>query len=90
MTQDRRAVVKSADMPDELQADAIDIATQALDRFAVFAEVAASIKKEFDKKYNPAWHCVVGSSFGYFMTHNTKHFVYISVGQLAVQLWKCG
>ena len=25
---------------------------------------AAYIKKEFDKKYNPTWHCVVGRNFG--------------------------
>ncbi len=26
--------------------------------------MAAYIKKEFDKKYNPAWHCIVGRNFG--------------------------
>ena len=90
MAQDRRAVVKNVDMSDEMQTDAIDIATQALDRFNIEKDIAAYIKKEFDKKYNPTWHCVVGRSFGSFVTHETKHFVYFYIGQVAVQLWKCG
>merc|ERR1711907_662277 len=27
-------------------------------------DIAAQIKKEFDKEYTPTWHCIVGSSFG--------------------------
>jgi dynein light chain LC8-type len=64
MAQDRRAVVKNVDMSDELQTDAIDIATQALDRFNIEKDIAAYTKKEFDKKYNPTSHCVVWRSFG--------------------------
>lgn len=90
MSQDKRAVVKNVDMSDEMQTDAIDIATQALDRFNIEKDIAAYIKKEFDKKYNPTWHCVVGRSFGSFVTHETKHFVYFYIGQVAIQLWKCG
>ena len=26
--------------------------------------MAAFIKKEFDKKYSPTWHCIVGRNFG--------------------------
>ena len=26
--------------------------------------MAAYIKKEFDKKFNPTWHCIVGRNFG--------------------------
>ena len=47
MTQDRRAVVKNVDMSEEMQTDAIEIATQALDRFNIEKDVAAYIKKEF-------------------------------------------
>ena len=43
------------------QQDAIDIATQALEKFSIEKDIAAYIKKEFDKKYNPTWHCIVGS-----------------------------
>ena len=38
--------------------------SQALDKFNVEKDMAAFIKKEFDKKYSPTWHCIVGRNFG--------------------------
>ena len=37
---------------------------QAVELHAVEKEIAAHIKKHFDAKYKPTWHCVVGKSFG--------------------------
>lgn len=37
---------------------------QALEKFNIEKDIAAYIKKEFDKKYNPTWHCIVGRNFG--------------------------
>jgi hypothetical protein len=34
----------------------VDIATQALEKYNIEKDIAAYIKKEFDKKYNPTWH----------------------------------
>ena len=48
------------------------------------------IKKEFDKKYNPTWHCIVGRNFGSYVTHETKHFIYFYLGQVAILLFKSG
>ena len=90
MSQDKRAVVKNVDMSDDMQNKAIDTAIQAPDSFNIEKDIASFIKKEFDKTYNPTWHCVVGRSFGSFVTHETKHFIYFYIGQVAVQLWKCG
>ena len=39
-------------------------ATQALEKYNIEKDIAAFIKKEFDKKYNPTWHAVVGRNFG--------------------------
>jgi hypothetical protein len=87
-----------------------------------FQDVAAYIKKEFDKKYNPTWyvwnmrlnacsisgldfvtddvngfdtssysrHVIVGRNFGSYVTHETKHFIYFYLGQVAVLLFKSG
>ncbi|KAM3143131.1 Dynein light chain 2 [Paramecium bursaria] len=78
---DRKAVVKNADMSEEMQQDAIDCANQALEKFNIEKDIAAFIKKEFDKKYNPTWHCIVGRNFGSYVTHETKHFIYFYMGQ---------
>ena len=32
----------------------------------VYKQIAAEIKKEFDRKYKPYWHCVVGNNVEYF------------------------
>ncbi|KAF2976243.1 hypothetical protein EK904_002678 [Melospiza melodia maxima] len=45
---------------------------------------------EFDKKYNPTWHCIVGRNFGSYVTHETKHFIYFYLGQVAILLFKSG
>ena len=56
----RRAVIKNADMSEEMQQEAVDVATTALSKYGIEKDVAAHIKKEFDKKYHPTWHCIVG------------------------------
>ena len=50
--------------------------SQALEKYNIEKDIAAFIKKEFDKKYNPTWHCIVGRNFGSYVTHETKHFIY--------------
>ena len=110
---DRKAVVKNADMSEDMQQEAVDVATQvriytlpythscstliailctvqAMEKFNIEKDIAAFIKKEFDKKYNPTWHCIVGRNFGSYVTHETKHFVYFYMGQVAVLLFKSG
>ena len=69
---DRKAVIKNADMSEEMQQDAVDCATQALEKYNIEKDIAAYIKKEFDKKYNPTWHCIVGRNFGSYVTHETR------------------
>ena len=87
---DRKAVIKNADMSEEMQQDAVECATQALEKYNIEKDIAAHIKKEFDKKYNPTWHCIVGRNFGSYVTHETKHFIYFYLGQVAVLLFKSG
>ncbi|KAI1903249.1 hypothetical protein AGOR_G00025270 [Albula goreensis] len=87
---DRKAVIKNADMSEDMQQDAVDCATQAMEKFNIEKDIAAYIKKEFDKKYNPTWHCIVGRNFGSYVTHETKHFIYFYLGQVAILLFKSG
>ena len=43
---DRKAVIKNADMSEDMQQDAIDCATQALEKYNIEKDIAAFIKKE--------------------------------------------
>ena len=76
-------------MSEDMQQDSIDCATQALEKYNIEKDIAAFIKKEFDKKYNPTWHCVVGRNFGSYVTHETKHFIYFYLGEVSCgTLWQ--
>ena len=39
-------------------------ALQAIDKYTVEKDIAAYVKREFDKRHSPTWHCVVGRNFG--------------------------
>ncbi|XWS47673.1 hypothetical protein CRYUN_Cryun13aG0004100 [Craigia yunnanensis] len=51
-------------------------------------QLAMCLKKEFDALYGPAWHCIVGKSFGSFVTHASGGFLYFSVDKLCFLLFK--
>lgn len=74
----RKAVVKNADMSEEMQHDAIDCSNTALEKYNIEKDIAAFIKKEFDKKYNPTWHCIVGRNFGSYVTRNQAFYLFLS------------
>ena len=43
-------------MSEEMQQDLVDCATQALEKYNIETDIAAYVKKEFEKKHNPTWH----------------------------------
>ncbi len=95
MAEQRKAVIKNADMSEPMQQDAVDVASIALSKYNIekvrlefkadrvsipsfsnriaFShpkficshpqDVAAYIKKEFDKKHNPTWYVLVSLLF---------------------------
>ncbi|XP_059443545.1 uncharacterized protein LOC132175585 [Corylus avellana] len=75
--------VVSVDMPPFMQIHAADCARKACDSLEKLSSktLALTIKKEFDGVYGPAWHCIVGTSFGSFVTHSVGGFMYFSVDQ---------
>lgn len=42
---DRKAVIKNADMTEDMQQDAVDCATQAMEKYNIEKDIAAYIKK---------------------------------------------
>ncbi|KAJ7945946.1 Dynein light chain [Quillaja saponaria] len=83
--------VVSADMPPFMQIHAFDCARKTFDSMEKFTSktLALTLKKEFDGVYGPAWHCIVGTSFGSFVTHSVGGFLYFSMDQkLYILLFK--
>lgn len=48
----------------------------------------ASLFQEFDSTYGPAWHCIVGTSFGSYVTHSLGGFLYFSVDKVHILLFR--
>ena len=82
--------IKNADMNDVLQVEVVELAKTAMDRFNTEKDIANFIKKELDRSHTPFWHCIVGRNFGSYVTHETKHFVYFYIDELAVLAFKAG
>ncbi|EPY35116.1 dynein light chain LC8-type [Strigomonas culicis] len=85
---ERKTNVKVADMSPEMQTEAIDIATKAIKEHQMETDIAAHIKKEFDKRYFPTWQCIVGRNFGADVEHEAKGLFYFYIGQLSVLIWR--
>ena len=63
---------------------------QAIEKFNVEKDIAAYVKKEFDRKHGQTWHCIVGRNFGSYVTHESGNFIYFYLGKVAVLLFKAG
>ena len=58
--------------------------------FLLHQNAAKMIKDTMDKKFGPTWHAVVGEGFGFDITHDCRHLLYMFFGgSIAICLWKC-
>ncbi|KAH0574503.1 Dynein light chain [Spironucleus salmonicida] len=87
---DRQIIIKLQDMPEDMQGEAQELASQAMERFVLEKDISAYIKKEFDKKFQPCWHVLVGKNFTTNISHEAKRMIYFYVGQLAFLIFKSG
>mmetsp|Transcript_6905 Transcript_6905/g.10417 ORF Transcript_6905/g.10417 Transcript_6905/m.10417 type:complete len:103 (-) Transcript_6905:261-569(-) len=82
------------DMSDDVLKDAIETSRRVLDEYPDFEtnglDVAEKIKREFDERWEPNWHVVIGRNFGSFVTHETRCFLYFYLGDKAVMIFKAG
>ncbi|GJN21432.1 hypothetical protein PR202_gb08904 [Eleusine coracana subsp. coracana] len=82
--------VRAADMALPLQRRAIRLAYEAIAAMPRLdsKRLALALKKEFDTAYGPAWHCIVGTSFGSYVTHSLGGFLYFSVDKVYILLFR--
>ncbi|XP_057824615.1 uncharacterized protein LOC131036683 [Cryptomeria japonica] len=90
VAQQVNARVRAADMPSKMQAHAFRCARAECDNHHTFSSkhMAFTLKKEFDRAYGPAWHCIVGTSFGSFVTFSVGGFLYFSIDKVSVLLFQ--
>lgn len=63
----RRAIITNFDMPKEMLYYATETANEALKSYTCKEDVAAHVKRAFDEKYGPSWHCVAGRDFSRYV-----------------------
>ncbi|PHH77482.1 hypothetical protein CDD80_546 [Ophiocordyceps camponoti-rufipedis] len=80
--------VLTASKTDDMQQESIEVAQEAMAKFTIEKDIAQHIKRTFDERKGPTWHCIVGRNFGSFVTHETKHFIYFYLGHCAILLFK--
>ncbi|WJX16737.1 hypothetical protein P8452_06728 [Trifolium repens] len=84
--------VRACDMSLALQKHAFQCARDHLDSMPSkkvdSKHLALLLKKEFDSSYGPAWHCIVGTSFGSYVTHSLGGFLYFSIDKVHILLFK--
>eukprot|EP00826_Nyctotherus_ovalis_P016714 TRINITY_DN14851_c0_g1_i11.p2 TRINITY_DN14851_c0_g1~~TRINITY_DN14851_c0_g1_i11.p2 ORF type:complete len:101 (+),score=45.13 TRINITY_DN14851_c0_g1_i11:159-461(+) len=98
MEDNKKIVIRSMDISTEMQQDAANCVQyvfelygdpkRKLDITGKEEEVARKIKEEFDVKHNPTWHCIVGRSFGSYVTYEMKNCINLYKGPFSVLLWK--
>ncbi|KAE8707394.1 Dynein light chain 1 [Hibiscus syriacus] len=80
--------IVSVDMPPFMQIHAVDCARKTHDSLEKFTSkaLALTLKKEFDGVYGPAWHCIVGTSFGSFVTHSVVVSLFLNGSKVVCSL----
>eukprot|EP01083_Nonionella_stella_P098522 277097_1 len=86
----QKSIIKFSDMNNELKSEASDIVISAADKHGKnFEVISRTVKETMDKKFGPSWHCIIGEGFGYEITHEQKHMLYMFYQTIAIVLFKC-
>ncbi|ODQ47769.1 hypothetical protein PICMEDRAFT_15668 [Pichia membranifaciens NRRL Y-2026] len=77
-------IVKSADMEQEQQTEALEIAsTLYAELKSKQSELASALKGKLDETFGGPWHVVVGKSFSSSVSHEKNGFIYFYIENLA-------
>eukprot|EP00760_Papus_ankaliazontas_P022719 PhM_4_TR18954/c0_g1_i1/m.8818/K10418/DYNLL; dynein light chain LC8-type len=82
------AIIKSSAMQRDMEQDAVDCASHAFQLYKDQKDIAQFIKREFDNKYNPLWHVIVGRHFASYVAHDVKDHVYFFLGDVGILVWR--
>ena len=76
------------EMTQELKEEVETQINKALDKFSAEKDISSYLKKHFDSKHGPNWHCCVGKHFASYVSYYAKHYIFFYIGQMAVLLYK--
>ena len=77
------------EMDDKMKDDVESLVNKAMDQKGdTERDISEFIKKFFDYTYGPNWHCCVGKHFASYVTYQSKNYMFLYIGQLAILLYK--
>jgi len=50
--------------------------------------IAKKIKVEADEKWGGKWHVIIGRNFGCHATHQSRHFLFFYISDVAIMIFK--
>ncbi|EWM26319.1 dynein light chain axonemal [Nannochloropsis gaditana] len=84
-------IIKQHDMASEMFSEAVELITMAVDKHAIsknYEAAAGMIKITFDKKFGNNWHVIIGEGFGFEISYQQQHLLYVFIGTLGVLCYK--
>jgi dynein light chain LC8-type len=78
------------------QSSTLEIATNALktmdktEKINYYKDVAQSVKAEMDSTKGGTWNVIVGTSFGSYVTHETRTMTHFYIGSVGFLIWRYG
>lgn len=87
-----RPLIKYNDMTAETSNETVEIITMACDKHAAqknYEAAAQLIKQTMDKKFGTFWHCIIGEGYGFDVSYQQSHMLYLYSGSIGVLVYKC-
>ncbi|MES1905763.1 MAG: Dynein light chain 4, axonemal [Paramarteilia canceri] len=84
-------IQRKSTMNEETRVEVFETCVTFCERFANnYEEACKNIKEILDKRFGPAWHVVIGKSYGFEVDSemNTTFQMFFG-GNLAITIWKC-
>ncbi|OZC08169.1 dynein light chain type 1 [Onchocerca flexuosa] len=82
--------VKETDMESEMIEKSLAIAQEAQKHYTLDKDIAFYIKEEFERRFGPTWHCVVGKSFSSSFSYEVQNFILLRFNQSSIMIFRCG
>mmetsp|Transcript_64656 Transcript_64656/g.145856 ORF Transcript_64656/g.145856 Transcript_64656/m.145856 type:complete len:102 (-) Transcript_64656:176-481(-) len=83
-------IVTDMDEHGPMKGEVFQFAAKAVEMHTEEVKISKEIKLFMEQKYGPTWHCIVGSDFKAYVTHESKNFVFFYVGKTAICLYRAG
>ncbi|EUB56597.1 Dynein light chain LC6, flagellar outer arm [Echinococcus granulosus] len=84
----QKAVVKTTDMPDDMQQFVVEVAFAAIKTGADNQGIASYVRDAVRHEYPGNWHCIVGTNFGSEVIHGKRGLIFFKLDKHGILLFR--